>query len=335
MSSSAFCDHCPTPLLECRDLARRADVGRVFVKVEGERPLGSFKSLGGMLAGQRALARAAEQTDRTSDNTSLRLICASDGNHGLAVAAAAQRADVPASIYLPASVSRTRADRIEALGGEIRRIAGTYDDAVAAAAAAVARGEGLLIADTSPDPDDAVVKDVMAGYGVLCAELVEQFGAHEATRPTHLFVQAGVGGLAAAMAEGLQAVLQPPGAIMVVEPENAACVAAALAAGRPVQISGDLHTSAHMLSCGLASAPALRTLQRSHAQSVTVDEQALNAAVAIMLASGGPHTTPSGAAGLAGLLRIAADMPLRARYRLGADSVILLIATEGSVSEAT
>lgn len=330
MSNSAFYDHGPTPLVECPDLARRAHVGRVFVKVEGDRPLGSFKSLGGMLAGQRALARAAE---RTHTDSCLRLICASDGNHGLAVAAAAQRAGVPASIYLPASVSGTRADRIEALDGEVRRIAGTYDDAVAAAAAAAARGDGLLISDTSSHPDDRVVQDVMAGYGVLAAELVDQLTAIEAARPTHLFVQAGVGGLAAAMAEGLQAIFQPPGMIVVVEPENAACVAAALAAGRPVQISGGLHTSAHMLSCGIASAPALRTLQRHHAQSVTVDEPALDTAVATMLAGGGPHTTPSGAAGLAGLLQIAAAAPLRARHSLGADSVVLLIATEGPVSD--
>ncbi len=333
MRSSALFDHSPTPLIECRDLARRADVGRVFIKVEGERPLGSFKSLGGMLAGQRALARAAERNDRTRLDTCSGLICASDGNHGLAVAAAAQRAGVPALIYLPASVSQTRADRIAALGGKVRRIAGTYDDAVAAAAAAAAHGEGLLISDTSSDPNDMVVKDVMAGYGVLAAELTEQCNAHETACPTHLFVQAGVGGLAAAMADGLQTILQPPGAILVVEPENAACVAAAMAAGRPVQISGDLHTSAHMLSCGLASAPALQTLQRHRAQSVTVDEQALDEAVAIMLASGGPLTTPSGAAGLAGLLKIAAAAPLRARYHLGPDSIVLLIATEGPVAE--
>ncbi|WP_265270763.1 pyridoxal-phosphate dependent enzyme [Sphingomonas lycopersici] len=327
--TSAPLDQRPTRLIECPELARRAGIGRLFVKVEGERPLGSFKSLGGMLAGQRALARAAE----CADAVCLRLICASDGNHGLAVAAAAQRAGVPAAIYLPTSVSRARADRIAALDGEVRWIDGTYDDAVAIATAAAARGEGLLIADTSPDPDDMVVKDVMAGYGVLAAELVEQFDADKAARPTHLFVQAGVGGLAAAMAEGLQTILQPPGTILVVEPESAACVAAALTAGHPVQVPGDLHTSAHMLSCGLASAPALRILQRHRAQSVTVDEQALDAAVAIMIASGGPHTTPSGAAGLAGLLWIAAQAPLRARYRLGTDSIILLIATEGPVAE--
>lgn len=334
-AAGALPDHPATPLIECPGLASRAQVSRIFVKVEGERALGSFKSLGGMLAGQRALERAAEPTGGARDASSPRLICASDGNHGLAVAAAAQRAGVPASIYLPTSVGRARADRIVALGGEVLRIEGTYDDAVAAAAAAAARGEGLLISDTSADPDDMVVKDVMAGYGVLAAEVAAQFGADLAARPSHIFVQAGVGGLAAALAAGLEAILQPPGTIVVVEPENVACVAAALAAGHPVQIAGDLHTSAHMLSCGLASAPALGVLLRHGAQSVTVSEQALEEAVTVMAAAGGPRTTSSGAAGLAGLLRAAATPHLRTRYHLSTDSIVLLIATEGPVIEET
>ena len=328
----------PTPLIECGELARRAGVSRVFVKVEGDRPLGSFKSLGGMLAGKRALARAAEQrlagADDTHENgteSPPRLICASDGNHGLAVAAAAQLAGTGATIYLPTAVSRARAERIEALGGEIMWIEGTYDDAVERAAGAAARGHGLLISDTSPDSDDLVVRDVMAGYGLLAAELVEQFRFDVADRPSHIFVQAGVGGLAAAMAEGLQAILQGPAAITVVEPENAACVGAALAAGHPVQIAGDLDTSADMLRCGLVSAPALDVLLRYRAQWVAIDEDLIGEAVTALSAAGGPQTTPSGATGLAGLLHVASFPALRARHQLGADSIVLIIATEGAV----
>src|SRR5262249_56540991 len=112
-------DYRPTRLIELAALARRMQVGRVFVKAEGERPLGNFKVLGGMLAGLRALARAGA-------GSVPRLICASDGNHGLSVAAAARRGVAKAVIYLPAHVSRSRAARIEALGGEIIWISGTY-----------------------------------------------------------------------------------------------------------------------------------------------------------------------------------------------------------------
>jgi diaminopropionate ammonia-lyase len=315
-------DYRPTRLLELPALAQRTRVGRVFVKVEGERPLGNFKILGGMVAGLRALARAGS-------GPRSRLICASDGNHGLSVAIAARRGGAKATVYLPEHASAARAARIEALGGEVVRIAGTYDEAVSAAAEAAARGEGLLISDTSPDPDDPVANDVMSGYGLLTRELIAQFRDEAHDRPTHVFVQAGVGGLAAAVAEGLADILREPKGIAVVEPQAAACVARALQAGRPVLIDGDLHTAAEMLAGGLASAAALKILRRHDVQSVVVNEEELLDAVDVLRKASGPDTTPSGAAGLAGLLHVAAHPHLRETHRLEADSSVLLIATEG------
>ena len=331
-----WADYQPTPLLELPALAHRADVARVFVKVESERPLSNFKALGGMFAGLRALARladAASPHDLGPDSpTPLpRLICASDGNHGLAVAAAAARAGANASIYLPVGVSSARAQRIEAFGAEVVWIDGTYDDAVCAAAEAARRREGLLIPDTTSDPHDTTVQDVMEGYALMARELVAQFREVNA-RPSHLFVQAGVGGLAAAMADGLVSAMQDPQRILVVEPKSAACVAHALAVGHPVRIPGELRTSATMLSCGLASAPALQVLLRHHARAILVDEDELLAAPLTLREAAGPETTASGAAGLAGLLRLAANPALRAEHRLDANSNVLLIMTEGIVN---
>lgn len=324
----------PTSLLELPQLARLAGVGRVFVKVEGERPLGSFKSLGGMIAGVRALASASDVADPRqlfSDKSARklpRLICASEGNHGLAVAAAASKAGTRATVFLRGDVSATRAARIEAFGAEIVRINGTYDDAVVAAEAAAARGEGLLISDTSNNPDDPVVNDVMAGYGLLADELLDQFRDPSRERPTHLFVQAGVGGLAAAMVDGLQPLLRTPSKFQVVEPDVAPCVARALQVGEPTLIEGDLHTSASMLACGLASAPALRILQRHSVTSVLVSDVQVRVAATELRSAGGPATTESGATGLAGLLQVAARHELRSNHQLDKDSVVLLIATE-------
>lgn len=331
----------PTSLLELPALAELAGVGRVFVKAEGERPLGSFKALGGMIAGIRALATAggiADPSELFTGNTSrkrragalgpTRLICASEGNHGLAVAAAANKAGTQAMVFLPREVSATRIARIEAFGAEIVRVNGTYDDAVTAAEAAAARGEGLLIADTASDPDSPVVNDVMAGYGLLADELIDQFRERSLERPTHLFVQAGVGGLAAAMVEGLQSLLRPPQRFLIVEPDTAPCVARALQRGEPALIEGDLHTCASMLACGMASAPALRILQRHSVASVLVSEVQLRVAAAELRNAGGPVTTESGASGLAGLLQVAARHELRSRHQLDSDSIILLIATE-------
>lgn len=326
-------DYRPTPLIALPALARRASVAQVLVKCEGERPLGNFKALGGMYAGLRALARAIgaaslrELETRGQETRAHRLVCASDGNHGLAVAAAAARAGAGASVYLPVDVDASRARRIARLGAEVVRVYGTYDDAVDAAQAAAARGDGLLIADTSEDPDDPVVRDVMAGYGVLVDELRAQLHQHGDGKVSHAFVQAGVGGLAAAIAQGLHDRM-PAGRLMVVEPATAACVTHALSQGTPTRIPGDLRTEAEMLSCGLASAPALAILQRHAAASVLVDEAQLRAAPEALRAAQGPIATPSGAAGAAGLLASAEDAALRVAHGLDERSRVLLIVTE-------
>lgn len=327
-------NYLPTSLVELPSLAKLTGVARVFAKLESERPLGNFKLLGGMMAGLWALARAAGVStplvlrSRAKRSRSLpRLVCASDGNHGLAVAAAARWAGTTAMIYLPASVSRFRVDRIRSLGAAVVAVEGSYDDAVQAAAAAAA-GQGILVPDTSSDLNDIVVADVMKGYSVITRELAVQLDAAGA-RPSHLFVQAGVGGLAAAMAEGLHARMRPPGGILVVEPERAACVAHALEAGHPISLSGDLETVAEMLSCGTASAPALAILQRHRAQSIVVTDDQLRFAVDALRRADGPETTASGAAGLAGFLKTAADAELRALHGLDPSSDVLLVVTEG------
>jgi diaminopropionate ammonia-lyase len=326
--------HAPTPLIALPRLAAALGVASILAKDEGRRPLGSFKALGGVHAGLRALARASGRSVKNLLDPANRagalptLVCASDGNHGLAVAAAARLAGAKARVFLPDIVPQERIARILAKGAEVVRVNGTYDEAVRAAALAARQGGALLIADTGDDPDDPVIVDVMAGYGVIAEEIRAQLAESGHSPPTHLFVQAGVGGLAAAMAQGLEGALAPPAAIVVVEAEGAACVAAALAAGRVVRVPGALETSAEMLSCGEASGPALALLIRHGASAMAASEAALLAAPGFLLAHGGPATTPYGAAGLAGL-RAARDSPdLSARLALDPSSRVLLIVTE-------
>jgi diaminopropionate ammonia-lyase len=335
--------YAPTPLLDLPRLAAHCRVAQVVLKDEGKRPLGSFKALGGTYAGLRALARSMRLPDikalvrgKEAQDALPRLLCASDGNHGLAVAAAAELAGAPARVYLHTAVPPARAERIAARGAEIVRVNGTYDDAVDAAAAAAGRGEGLLISDTSPEENDPVVADVMAGYGLMAEETVSQLRAMGDMRPTHLFVQAGVGGLAAALAEGVWHQMAVARRIVVVEPEKAACVGMALKRGNPVRLPGDLQSSAEMLSCGVASAPALKILLRHRAMPIAVSEAALADAVRVLSACGGPATTASGAAGLAGLLTAApGSSPRGSELGVDGNSRILLIATEGPVPHNT
>jgi diaminopropionate ammonia-lyase len=329
----------PTPLLDLPRLAVRLGVRQILAKYEGPRMLGSFKSLGGTYAGLRALARAAGMEVATliahRPGNLPALLCASDGNHGLAVATAAKFVGGAARIFLHSGVPAIRARRIATQGAEIVWVQGNYDDAVDAAAEAARAGDGILVADTTNDPDDPVVGDVMAGYGVMAAEIRQQVAATAHQLPTHLFVQAGVGGLAAAMAKELADWMAQPAVTVVVEPAGVACVAAALAADGPVRLTGNLETSAEMLSCGEASAPALAVLRRHGARAVTVTETGLTKAPRVLRAEGGPTTTPSGAAGLAGVIAALADDAIAARLTLSPDSRILILITEADLEDET
>lgn len=324
-------DYRPTPLLDLPRVAGRLGVAQVLAKDESRRALGSFKSLGGTYAGLRALARHADcapgelLAPRNRDLPAL--VCASDGNHGLAVALAAQLAGSPARIFLHEAVPAWRAERIARLGARIDWIDGTYDDAVDEAAAAALRDGLILISDTSADPDDPVVADVMAGYGVIAAEIRDEVDRAGGAPPTHLFVQAGVGGLAAALAAGLGDWLAPPARIVVAEPEGVACVAAALARDDIPRLPGPHDTSAEMLSCGEASAPAIAILRRGGALSVSVGEDELRAAPGLLAGLGGPSTTPSGATGLLGLLVASRD---KDEYALSATSRVLIVVSEAA-----
>lgn len=324
-----------TPLSNCDALARLTGTRRVLIKHENQRSLGNFKSLGGVAAGLKAIA-ACRATHGERDPLAappVRLLCASDGNHGLAVATAAQRAGAAARVYLPRSVSGWRVERIARRKAEIVRVEGSYDKAVRQAHAAADRGEGILVADTADELADPSVQHVMTGYQVVTEEVIAQAAALDAV-PTHFFVQAGVGGLAASVATVLHANGLQAARIVTVEPAAAGCVAAALRAGHPVQIAGDLESCADMLSCGLASAPALEILLGCRADGLLVSEPELQDAPALLHRLDGTATTPSGAAGLAGLMHASAAPSLRRTLRLDRESVVVLFITEGAANLA-
>ncbi len=325
-------DYRPTSLVDLPRLAERCGVARVMAKLENERPLGNFKALGGMYAGLWVLAKASGCNDISellaNPPAKLpRLICASDGNHGLAVAAAAHRVGAKATIYLHENVPKIRAERIAAFGANIIKVKGTYDDAVNAAARAVGV-DAVLVSDTTDRIDDPIVAKVMEGYGLISSEIIDFLKGNVWGYPTHIFVQAGVGGLAAAMANGLASYPQTLH-VIAVEPESAPCVSDALQTGVPELVPGALETSAEMLSCGLASLPAVTTLLRHNVSSVLVDELSLDQAPGVLVNAGGPKTTASGAAGLAGLIRASIDGALRNALNLQENSSVLIIITEG------
>jgi diaminopropionate ammonia-lyase len=129
--------------------------------------------------------------------------------------------------------------------------------------------------------------------------------------------------------------MRAPRRVLVVEPQSAACVAAALDAGHPVQVAGQLQTQAEMLACGLASAPAIKILREHDATSVLVSEDLLQQATTRLRNVVGLATTPSGATGLAGLLHVSSQAHLRELHQLDEASCVLLIVTEGPLPSSS
>ncbi|MBT6095911.1 MAG: pyridoxal-phosphate dependent enzyme, partial [Rhodospirillaceae bacterium] len=231
---TAWPGYAPTPLYSLSALAERAGVGQVLFKDEGPRfGLKSFKALGGAYAVQTLVAEHEGQE--------LTVTCATDGNHGRSVAWGAQTFGCACVIFIHAEVSLGRQRAIEAYGARVVRIDGNYDDSVRAAAKAASENGWHVISDTSYEGYTEVPKRVMAGYGVIAGEIVDELG--DAPPPTHMFVQGGVGGFAGAIAEAFHHHWGSDAPrLIVVEPDLAACLLRSAEAGRMVEIPVDEET---------------------------------------------------------------------------------------------
>ncbi|MDT9600486.1 diaminopropionate ammonia-lyase [Sphingosinicella rhizophila] len=338
-------DHRPTALLSLEALAREAGVASVHMKDEGTRfGLGSFKALGGAYAVATLLLEQASRTlgrrigfdEMTSAPVrevaeGLTMACATDGNHGRSVAQGAQMLGARCAIFVHSGVSAERIAAIARFGAEMIRVEGTYDDSVAEATR-VSRERGwMIVSDTSWPGYEEIPGLVMQGYTALIREAMHALS----DRPTHVFVQAGVGGLAAAVAgylEHLHGGDRP--AVVVVEPGRAACLFETARAGQVVKIPHGEATVMAMLECYEASPTAWRILSRTADAFMTVDEED---AVAIMNRLARPRggdpaivSGESGGVGLAGFVRAVADAHIREALRLGPDSRIFVINTEGA-----
>jgi diaminopropionate ammonia-lyase family len=265
------------------------------------------------------------------------VVSATDGNHGRALAAAAQSIGCRCVIVLHAQVSEERETPIAALSAEIVRIAGNYDESVEEAAR-LARVNGWeVVSDTSYDGYEEVPRDVMQGYGVLADELLEDMAAGAPCPFTHVIVQGGVGGLAAGVVSHFwerYGAARP--IFIVVEPEQADCLLQSARSGRADRATGSVDSVMAGLACGETSPLAWRFLQPAVDLFMTVTDAQAEHAMRT-LASGEAGDVPvlsgeSGAAGLAALQVLAADPEGRSAAGLGADARVLLISTEGATA---
>lgn len=318
----------PTPLRNATELARELGVASLHLKDESQRMgLGSFKALGAAYviareAAQRAdsdegPASCGQMADVLSDTV---YACASAGNHGLSVAAGARVFGARAVIYLSLTVPEAFAERLRRFGADVVRAGDNYEASMKAAAADAEAHGWTLLSDSSWPGYVALPTRVMEGYLIMGAEVADEIPEP----PTHVFLQAGVGGFAAAMTALFRARWGDAPTIVVVEPEAAPALIESVRAGRPVTCAGPASTMGR-LDCKEPSHVALAELAREADYFVTISDDEC-ATTEALLARHGIDTTASGAAGVAGLHQAGSN---RAKMGITAESRVLAFITEG------
>ena len=346
---TAWNGYAPTPLVSLSAIARQTGVGEILYKDEGPRfGLGSFKALGGSYAALRVLQR--EISRRLSKDVSLAdirngkfadecaaitLVSATDGNHGRSLAWGCKRFGVPCRIYIHAEVSEGRAIAMRDLGAEVVRIEGDYDESVLLAKTEAEENGWFVVSDTSWPGYSLPPRDVMSGYGVMVQEIC---GALEEA-PTHVFLQGGVGGLAAGVIAALRqywgdASPRP----IIVEPELAACLFESAKTGAATKVDIAEETLMAGLSCGEPSGLAWEILAEEATDYLTIPEALVAPAVRLLANPTGSDTAieagESAVAGLAALIAVMTDPTLAEKLGLGSSSRVLLIGSEGVTDQA-
>jgi len=255
----------PTELVVLKGLAQHWGVSDIFIKDESTRfGLKAFKVLGGSYAVAQLICRELgirlEDTDYnylTSDEVRSRingmtLTTATDGNHGRGIAWAAQQLGIKTVIYMPKGAAQSRVENIRSHGATVEVTDLNYDDAVRLANSMANKHGWHMIQDTAWKGYEKIPLWIMQGYTTMCKEALEQMIEKE-VKATHVFVQAGVGALAAAVVACISNKYrrQPP-RFIIMEPNNAACVFASAAAGdgKPHSVTGNHETIMAGLACG-------------------------------------------------------------------------------------
>ena len=342
---TAWPGYAVTPLRRLDGLARAAGVAAIDYKDEAGRfGLGSFKALGGayavvqLLRGEVARVAggprpgvedilAGHHRDIVSGIT---VCCATDGNHGRSVAWGARTFGCRCVIFIHATVSEGRKRAIERFGAEVRRCTGNYDDSVREAQETATREGWFVVSDTSYPGYTEIPKFVMQGYELMADEAFAQRGSP----PTHIFLQTGVGGMAAAIAARAKRLWGPDRPrVILADPDRSACWLASFRAGTPTPVHGDLDTLMAGLACGEVSLLAWEVLKH-HADAVMAVTD--DAAVDMMRRlAAPPEPDPpvvageSATAGLVALFAAMADDGARAALGLGPGSRVLVFGTEG------
>ena len=269
-SISSWDNYAPTPLLKLNKLKDELKFNNIYYKDEDKRfNLKSFKALGGAFAVYKIASKKKNITVST----------ATAGNHGRSVAWGAQRLGLKCKIFISEFVSESRAEAMRNLDAEVIRVKGNYDNSLKECIEQSNKNNWEIVQDVSWEGYKEVPKLIMAGYTIMVKEIIDEIDKDSIT---HVFLQAGVGGMAAAMIAGFAKLSKTIPQFIIIEPENADCVFQSIKNNKPTTVDIKKETVMGGMSCGDVSSIAWEILKNSANYCLTIPDEAISTAVALL-----------------------------------------------------
>jgi len=317
--------YAPTPIISLNKLNEKLKINRIFYKDESKRfHLKSFKALGGAYAVEKII----------KGNNKKIISTATAGNHGRSVAWGSQKNGLECKIFISEFVSESRAEVMRNFGADVIRVKGNYEDSLNECIEQSNKHNWQIVQDVAWEDYKLVPKLTMAGYSVMMKEISEQI---KNEKISHVILQAGVGGMAAAMVAGIARYFDYVPKIIIVEPDSAACVLESVKVGKIKKISIEKESIMGGMSCGEVSLIPWEILKNSVHYCVTVSDDYISKTVKYLANKefsnekiiGGECSTP----GIASLVGLINDHEVKNKISLNENSNVLLFGCEGDADE--
>ena len=314
-----------TPLLLLNKLSKELNLNQIYYKDESKRfDLKSFKALGGAYAVEKV----------TKGNKEITVSTATAGNHGRSVAWGAKRLGLKCKIFISEFVSEARGKAMESLGADVVKVKGNYENSLIECIKQSTENDWQIVQDVAWKDYMVVPTLTMAGYSVMMKEIVDQINNESIT---HIFLQAGVGGMAGAMVAGVARYLKNIPKIIVVEPDSAACVMKSIESGKIEKVQIVRESLMGGMSCGEPSLVPWKILKKSVNNCISLPDDDIGKAMKLFAnASFGNDKIIAGenaAPGVISLIACCNDENIKNSINLDSNSNVLLIGCEGDTDQ--
>jgi diaminopropionate ammonia-lyase len=324
-SISNWKGYSPTPLINLDKLSKELGLNKIFYKDESKRfGLKSFKALGG--------AYAVEKVSK--GNKDIVVATATAGNHGRSVAWGAKRLGLKCKIFISEFVSDARGQAMANLGADVVKVNGNYEKSLIECIKQSTDNNWQIVQDVAWQDYMIVPKYTMAGYTVMMKEIVDQINQNNIS---HIILQAGVGGMAAAMIAGIARYLENIPITIVVEPDSAACVLESIRTGKIEKIDIKRESLMGGMSCGEVSLVPWEILKNSVKYCISLPDDDIaktmkllgNASFSKEKIIAGENSAP----GVISLIAGCEDEKVKEKIGLDKDSNVMLIGCEGDTDK--